>query len=335
MRNIYVSYYSRNDVFYCEIQREVYYMDVKNKSGKGRNHARINLDALSQEEIQRFRERGIFEDGLLVNYFPKQPRYMENFQTTSDFTHQYLALEPGIDGITYRVFHYLCYVLQYDNWIDISTVWVAEKLNLKRQQVSRAISTLEKKGLLIRGEKIGRHYRWRLNPEASWKGTANARWNTIEDIPYSDFIEKKIQYGDEHGFPLGYLRGLRPIEGGRKTNATKEEIERDRAYNRAIRTRLYGEEYADGVDWKKLSEAEVARLHIRAAKARVEMEESGEWEELHKKYFPPFEKPNTEVIDITQKANRKKKAQELLDKLMSSDVDLDELEKLLKSSATR
>ena len=37
---------------------------------------------------------------------------------------------------------------------------VAEKMGLKRQQVSKALSTLEKKGLLIRGEKIGNHYKW-------------------------------------------------------------------------------------------------------------------------------------------------------------------------------
>lgn len=260
---------------------------------------------------------------------------MENFQTTSDFTHQYLALEPGINGIAYRVFHYLCYVLQYDNWIDISTVWVAEKLNLTRPQVSKAISTLEKKGLLIRGEKIGRHYRWRLNPEATWKGTAKARWNTIEDIPYSDFIEKKIQYGEEYGFPLAYLRGLRPIEGGRKKNPTKEELEREKEYNRIIRAKLYGEEYADGIEWKELSEAEVARLHIQAAKAKIEMKESGEWDELYKKYFPPKEKAKAKVIEITEQAKRKKEAQELVDELISSNIDLSALKELIKKSETR
>ena len=305
------------------------------KHKRSKNHAKINLDALSQEEIQRFKERGVFEDGLLVNYFPKQPRYMDSFQTTPDFTHQYLALEPGIDGVAHRVFHYLCYVLQYGNWIDISTVWVAEQLSLTRQQVSKAMSTLEEKGLLIRGEKIGRHYKWRLNPEVTWKGTAKARWDTIEDIPYSEFIEKRIKYGEENNFPLNYLKFLRPIEGGRKRNATKEEIERERAYNRAIRTRLYGEEYADGVEWKELSEAEQARLHIRAAKVQVEMEESGEWDRLHEEYYPPEEKPKAEVIDITEQAKRRKEAQELVDELLSSGIDLKLAKELLKKSGTK
>ncbi len=298
----------------------------------------IDFGDLDETERAWLRERGVIRDGVKLYSPPKRPRYMDNFQTTPDFTHQYLALEPGIGLVAHRVFHYLCYVLQYDNWVDISTVWVAEKLSLKRPQVSKAISTLEKKGLLIRGEKIGRHYKWRLNPEATWKGTAKARWDSVSEgnIPYSDFIEKRLQYGDEHGFPLGYLRGLRPIEGGKKyQKVTKEQLKRENEYNRILRIKLYGEEYADDVPWNKLSEAEVARLHIRRAKVQFEMEQSGEWDELNKKYFPKEETPKAEVISIAEKAKRKKKAIELVEKLMSSDIDLDQLDELLKKNRTR
>ena len=298
----------------------------------------IDFGDLDETERAWLRERGVIRDGVKLYSPPKRPRYMDNFQTTPDFTHQYLALEPGIGLVAHRVFHYLCYVLQYDNWVDISTVWVAEKLSLKRQQVSRAISVLEKKGLLIRGEKIGRHYKWRLNPEATWKGTAKARWDSVSEgnIPYSDFIEKRLQYGDEHGFPLGYLRGLRPIEGGKKyQKLTKEQLDREYEYNRILRIKLYGEEYADDVPWDKLSEAEVARLHIRRAKVQFEMEQSGEWDELNKKYFPKEETPKAEVISIAEKAKRKKKAIKLVEKLMSSDIDLDQLDELLKKNGTR
>jgi DNA-binding transcriptional regulator YhcF (GntR family) len=221
------------------------------------------------------------------------------------------------------------------NWAIISPTVIAEKMGLKRQNVTRALSTLEEKGLLIRGEKIGRHYKWRLNPEAAWVGRANARWDSIGDIPYSDFIEKRLEYGDEHGFPLGYLRGLRPIEGGRKQNATKEEIERERAYNRAVRSRLYGEEYADGVDWESLSEQEQARLHIRRAKIEQEMEESGEWDRLYEEFYPQEEKPKAKVIDITEQAKRRKEVQELVDELLSSGIDLKEAKELLRKSGTR
>ncbi len=299
------------------------------------NQVTIEFDDLDETEKAWLRERGVIRDGVKLYSPPKRPRYMDKFQTTPDFTHKYLALEKDIDGVTHRVFHYLCYVLQYDNWVDISTVWVAEKLSLKRPQVSKAISTLEKKGLLIRGEKIGRHYKWRLNPEAAWKGTAKARWDSVEedDIPYSDFIEKRLQYGDEYGFPLGYLRGLRPVEGGKKhQKVTKEQLNRENEYNRILRIKFYGEEYADDVPWDKLSEAEVARLHIRRAKVQFEMEQSGEWDELINKYFPKERTDKAEVIDIAEKAKRKKKAQKLVEKLLSSDIDLDRLDELLNKS---
>lgn len=299
------------------------------------NEATIILDDLPLNIKKYLIDNDLIQDGNLVRHYPKQPRYMEPFQTTSDFTHQYLALEPGIDGTAYRVFHYLCYVLDYGNWVDISTVWVAEKLNIKRCQVSRAISTLEKKGLLIRGEKIGRHYKWRLNPEATWKGTAKARWDSVNqgEIPYSDFVQKKLDYSDEHGIQLGYLRMFTPIEGG--LAKTPKDLEKERVYNRELRARLYGKEHADGVEWKKLSEAEEARLHIRAGKVEFEMKESGEWKELYEKYFPPEENPKAQIVDLAELANRKKKANALMKKLLSSDVDLDEVEKLIKKSGTR
>ncbi len=295
----------------------------------------IDFGDLDETERAWLRDRGVIRDGVKLYSPPNKPRYMDNFQTTPDFTHQYLALEPGIGLVAHRVFHYLCYLLQYDNWVDISTVWVAEKLSLKRQQVSKAISTLEKKGLLIRGEKIGRHYKWRLNPEVTWKGTAKARWDTVDEgnIPYSDFIDKRLQYGDEHGFPLGYLRGLRSIEGGKKNQkVTKEQLERENEYNRILRIKFYGEKYADDIPWDKLSEAEVARLHIRKAKVQFEMQQSGEWDELNKKYFPKEETPKAEVISIDEKVKQKKKALELAEKLMSSDINLDQLDEILKKN---
>lgn len=305
---------------------------TKKSERRANNEATIVLDDLPLQIREYLIENNLIQEGVLVRNYPKQPRYMESFQTTSDFTHQYLALEPGIDGNAYRVFHYLCYVLEYGNWVDISTVWVAEKLNLKRQQVSRAICTLEKKGLLIRGEKVGRHYKWRLNPEAAWKGTAKARWDTVNqgEIPYSDFVQKKLDYGEEHGIPLGYLRMLTPIDGG--LPKTPFNLEQHRAYNRELLSRLYGEEYADGIDWEHLTEAEQARLRIRAAKVEFEMKESGEWKKLYSKYFPPEENPKAQVVDIAELAQRKKKANALVKKLISSDIDLDELEELLKKS---
>ncbi len=306
------------------------------QSSKGiRNHINIDLDVLSEEVKGIIRESGAIQEGVNVHHLSRRPIFMDEFTTTPKFTDLYLALEPGIGLVAHRVFHYLCFILEFDNWIDISNVWIAEKMGLKREQVSRALKTLEQKGLLIRGEKVGRHYKWRLNPEATWKGRATTRWDTVynDEIPYSDFIEKRIQYGEEHDYPLGYLRYLRPLEGGLPKNP--KDLEKQKAYNRELRSRLYGEEYADGIEWKELSEAETARIHIKSAKVELEMKESGEWKELYEKYFPPEEKPTAEVIDIAEQVNRRKKAQKLAEQLMSSDIDLDKLQEVIKKLANQ
>jgi hypothetical protein len=49
---------------------------------------------------------------------------------------------------------------------------------MKRQQVSRAIILLEKKGILLRSPKIGRSYGYRLNPYYGWKGRSKKLQNT-------------------------------------------------------------------------------------------------------------------------------------------------------------
>ena len=302
-----------------------------------RNHITIDYDALPYELREILNKLGVIQEGVPIQHISRRPIYMDEFKTAPKFTDLYLALETDIGVVAHRVYHYICYSLEVGqgNWTLISPTELSKKMGIDRSQVSRALATLEKKGLLIRGKKIGRHYKWRLNPEAAWVGRASSRWDSIGDIPYSDFIEKRLEYGDEHGFPLGYLRGLRPIEGGRKQNATKEEIERDRAYNRAIRSRLYGEEYANGVDWNNLSEQEQARLHIRRAKVQEEMKESGEWDRLHEEFYPQEEKPKAKVIDLAEQAKRRKEVQELVDELLSSGIDLKEAKELLKKSGTR
>jgi hypothetical protein len=41
---------------------------------------------------------------------------------------------------------------------------------MNRPQVSCAIGLLERKGILVRGPKIGKSYGYRLNPYYGWKG---------------------------------------------------------------------------------------------------------------------------------------------------------------------
>jgi hypothetical protein len=61
------------------------------------------------------------------------------------------------------------------------------------------------------------------------------------------------------------------------------------------------------------------------------MEESGEWDRLYEEFYPSVEKPKAEVIDISEQIKRKKKAQELTEKIMSGEIDPDAIEALLKN----
>jgi predicted transcriptional regulator len=72
---------------------------------------------------------------------------------------------------------YLFGRLDFENWIHVSQTEIAEILNMKRQQISRAIKLLEKKGILLRSPKIGRSYGYRLNPYYGWKDKSNKLQN--------------------------------------------------------------------------------------------------------------------------------------------------------------
>ena len=60
--------------------------------------------------------------------------------------------------------------LDFENWIQITQNEIAETLDINKGNVSKAVSLLEAKGILIRGPKLGRSYAFRLNPYFGWKG---------------------------------------------------------------------------------------------------------------------------------------------------------------------
>ena len=80
-----------------------------------------------------------------------------------------LATDKDLTGENYRVLLLLLSRLDFENWIQVTQSEITEKLQMKKQNVSRAISLLEKKGIILRGAKIGRSYAFRLNPYFGWK----------------------------------------------------------------------------------------------------------------------------------------------------------------------
>lgn len=64
-----------------------------------------------------------------------------------------------------RVFFYLLIRLDFEGYICVPQMEIAQALGMKKQNVSRTISLLESKGILLRGPKVGQSHSWRLNPQ--------------------------------------------------------------------------------------------------------------------------------------------------------------------------
>lgn len=97
------------------------------------------------------------------------------FQMSQDPLLQ-IAMDRELAGRPMRVLFYLLVRLDFENYIRVPQAEIVEALKLHHSDVSRSISLLERKGILIRGPKVGRSLAFRLNPACGWKGkTKNGR----------------------------------------------------------------------------------------------------------------------------------------------------------------
>ena len=109
-------------------------------------------------------------EGVLVYCGVKQNPYSKGWIMNSQEALKLLATDKDLKGETYRVLLILLSQLDFENWIQITQKEIAEILEMKKSQVSRAINILEDKEIILRGPKIGRAYAFRLNPDFGWKG---------------------------------------------------------------------------------------------------------------------------------------------------------------------
>ena len=85
-----------------------------------------------------------------------------------------IAQDKEMTGESYRVWAYLLGCLGFENFIVLERSKVANSLGIKGPNVSRAINQLIKKGLLIRGPKVGKTYAYRLGLNVAFRGDAKA-----------------------------------------------------------------------------------------------------------------------------------------------------------------
>ena len=60
--------------------------------------------------------------------------------------------------------------ISFENWVTVPQKEMAISLQMKPSNVSRAITKLINKGLILKGPKIGRTSAYKLNSKYAWKG---------------------------------------------------------------------------------------------------------------------------------------------------------------------
>ena len=109
-------------------------------------------------------------EGVVVYCGVKRNPYSTGWIMNSQQALEVLATDKDLTGENYRVLLLLLSRLDFENWIQVTQAEISKKLNMKKQNVSRAISILESKEIIFRGPKVGRTYSFRLNPDFGWKG---------------------------------------------------------------------------------------------------------------------------------------------------------------------
>ena len=116
----------------------------------------------------------------------RQPKIQDRWFMAFQDAFIKLAQDKDLTGETSRVLHYLMGRLDFENFIQVPQMEIAEQLEMQKQNVSRSVKLLIKKGILLRGPKIGRSSSFRLNPQYGWKGKVRnldqAKRNRLEVI---------------------------------------------------------------------------------------------------------------------------------------------------------
>jgi len=113
---------------------------------------------------------GSLLEGVIVLCGIKNNPYGNGWLMSSQEALKLIARDKQITGETFRVFLYVVGMLDFENWIYIPQKEIAEYLDLKRSAVSRSIKILLEKEIIIRGDRFGKSYTFRLNAYFGWKG---------------------------------------------------------------------------------------------------------------------------------------------------------------------
>ena len=165
------------------------------------------------------------EYGFPVIFGCKRNPYSKGWIMNSQDALDILAEDKDIKGVTYRVLFKVCARVDFENWIHLPIKEIAEELTIDKSQVSRNIKLLVEKGVLIKSEKIGRSYGYRLNPNFGWKGK-------VKNL--DDYRKQKEDEENQRKNQERYQKNLELVELSKKDQLImaikKGEVDIDKLY---------------------------------------------------------------------------------------------------------
>jgi biotin operon repressor len=94
------------------------------------------------------------------------------------------AKAADFKGSDLRVLMYLMGTLGIGNrWQVFNQAEIAEEIGISRVHVNRAIKKLVERGVLVKGDRVGRGFAYSLNPMYGWKGTIEQHNAAVKSAP--------------------------------------------------------------------------------------------------------------------------------------------------------
>lgn len=132
------------------------------------------------------------ETGEIVNLVALKPKTTHPFKKTGFVQMSQQALlelaRNPVSGESRRVLDALCATLDFDNFIPVSQRDLAELIGMHQPHISRAMSELVERGIVIKGVRYGRTYTYRLSPEFGFKSKGTNYRKLVQDV--SAFAKK-------------------------------------------------------------------------------------------------------------------------------------------------
>ena len=159
------------------------------KSENLENSLKDNLKETVIELPEKYYYVTTDNDGNIKGYFPlKEKKLGKDWFAMYQSSALWLA-KQDITGEQYKVLFILFNKLDFDNYIRVALKEIADILEMRIANVSRAMKVLKEKEIIVEGPPAGKFKTYRLNPFIAHKGKNRSK--TILD--FDSALEDKVK----------------------------------------------------------------------------------------------------------------------------------------------